>query len=245
MEAGTLNCPECGAAVAQDSTQCQYCHALLQTVACPKCLGMMFAGTKFCPHCGARAQAIAEGPNTTRVCPRCQVKLTDIQVADTPLEECTRCGGLWVDVSNFEHICSNAESQQAATGLRLPPPVEMDPRVHYLKCPTCANLMNRMNYASRSGIIINACRAHGVWLDRDEIRQIIEFIRAGGLDHARKIEKVELDDARRAEEFQPVEPMVPMLGESLRDTIKSEDRVPLLRGIASLANHFLGDHDPS
>jgi hypothetical protein len=38
--------------------------------------------------------------------------------------------------------------------------------------------------------------------------------------------------------------MVPMLGESLRDTIKSEDRVPLLRGIASLASHFLGDRDP-
>jgi hypothetical protein len=49
---------------------------------------------------------------------------------------------------------------------------------------------------------------------------------------------------RQWRESQAFEPMVSMLGESLRDTIKSEDRVPLLRGIASLANHFLGDHDP-
>ena len=244
MEAGEMNCPNCGAAVAADSTQCQYCHVLLQTVACPKCLGMMFAGTKFCPHCGARAQAVAEGAGTTHLCPRCQVKLHEVQVAGTPLEECTRCGGLWVDVSNFEHICSNAESQEAATGLRLPPPVALDPTVRYLKCPTCSNLMNRMNYASRSGIVINSCRAHGVWLDRDEIRQIIEFIRAGGLEHARQMEKIELEDARRAAEFQPAQPMVPMLNESIRESFPYEDHVCLLHGIASLANHFLGERDP-
>jgi Zn-finger nucleic acid-binding protein len=241
MEAGTLNCPECGAAVSKDSAQCQYCHALLQTVACPKCMGMMFAGTKFCPHCGARAETIAQGQATKRLCPRCHVALTDVQVASTPLDECTHCGGLWIDVANFEHICSDTEASQAATGLQLPPPVPLDPHVRYLPCPQCTNLMSRMNYAGRSGVVINVCRPHGIWLDRNAMRQIIEFIRAGGLDRARKIETEELQEARQRSSFQPVEPGVPMLSDTFHDSFNSDDRVHLLRGIASLANHFLGE----
>ena len=244
MQAGTLNCPECGAAVSSDSTQCQYCHALLQTVACPKCMGMMFVGTKFCPHCGAPAQAIAQGQPSNLSCPRCNEKLTAVQIAATPLEECMHCGGLWIDVSNFEQICSNAEAQQAATGLRLPPPVAFDPSVRYLKCPQCANIMNRMNYAGRSGIIINICRAHGIWLDREEIRQIIEFIRGGGLDRARKVELEELQDARRtADEVSSIQPEIEGYGMNSLDMFSADEHAHLITGIASLANHFLGQRD--
>jgi len=152
-----------------------------------------------------------------------------------------RCGGIWIGVEHFEFLCSNAEAQQAATGLRLPPPVPLDPHVRYLKCPQCMSLMNRMNYASRSGIIISVCRPHGIWLDRDRMLQIIEFIRAGGLDRARRIETEELKEAQSSADFQPVEPLVAMENIPYRESINSDDRVHLLRGIASLANHFLGE----
>ncbi len=244
MQAGTLNCPNCGSAVSSDSTQCQYCHALLQTVACPKCLGMMFAGSKFCPHCGAVAQNIAQGQATTHSCPRCNEKLTAVEVATTPLEECMRCGGLWIDVSNFEHICSTAEAQQAATGLRVPPPVAFDPSVRYLKCPQCGNIMNRMNYAGRSGIIINVCGRHGIWLDREEIRQIIEFIRGGGLDKARNIELQELQDARReADAVSSIQPEIEGYGMASIDNFSADEHAHLVTGLASLANHFLGQRN--
>jgi len=241
MEAGTLVCPQCGAAVSQDSTQCEYCHALLQTVACPKCMGMMFAGTKYCPHCAVLAETIEQGPNATKLCPRCRTTLEDVKVAETPLEECTRCGGLWVDVKSFEHICSSADAQQAATGLMLPPPVPIDPNVRYLKCPQCASMMNRVNYAVRSGIVVNICRAHGVWLDRDEMRHIVEFIRAGGLDRARDKEKEELDEARReaTDSIEPVE-SGELTSSLFRNSFNSDERYQLLRGISSLSNHFLG-----
>src|SRR5437660_7609954 len=55
MEAQTLNCPNCGAAISSDAPQCQYCESKLATVACPSCFGMMFLGSKHCPHCGATA----------------------------------------------------------------------------------------------------------------------------------------------------------------------------------------------
>lgn len=242
MEAGTLICPQCGAPVSETSTQCDHCHAVLQTVACPHCMGMMFVGTKFCPHCGTRAVAVQQGAGSSRPCPRCHVPLADVQVAKTPLEECTRCGGLWIDVSSFEFICSNAEARQAATGLLVPSPVPLDPTVRYLKCPQCQNLMNRMNYASRSGIVINICRAHGVWLDRNEMRQIVEFISAGGLDRARRVETEELQEARRADTSSIDDYQSGVLTNAglFHNAFNADERYQLLTGIASVANHFLG-----
>jgi Zn-finger nucleic acid-binding protein len=240
MQAGILNCPCCGAAVSVDLPQCQYCHALLQTVACPKCMGMMFLGSKFCPHCGARTEEITPGPNSNRTCPRCSLPLEDVKVTDTPLEECMHCGGIWIDITEFEFLCSNAEAQQAATGLRIPPPVPTDPKVRYLKCPQCANLMNRMNYAGCSGIVINVCGAHGIWLDRDRMRQIIEFIRTGSLDRARSVENQNLERARHISTVQYTQPVFEPENLPFNAAISSDDRIHLLRGLASLANHFLG-----
>ena len=199
MEATSFNCPSCGAAVAKDASECQYCHTLLQTVACPKCLGLMFAGTKFCPHCGVAVEKLGNILPAGAACPRCKAVLKRIVVNATPLDECTSCGGMWVSIGAFDHICSDEASQTAATGLQLPPPHPVDMRVHYISCPQCGKLMSRLNYGGGSGVIINVCRSHGIWLDRDELREIIDFIRAGGLDRMRVREHEHLESQRRME----------------------------------------------
>jgi Zn-finger nucleic acid-binding protein len=239
MDAGTLNCPSCGAVVSKDAVQCEYCHAQLETVACPKCLGMMFVGTKFCPHCGAAAQAVAQGTPTKRDCPRCSEALTAVEVAKMPLEECMRCGGLWVDVATFDRICADSEAQAAASGMQLPPaPAGMrDAKVHYLKCPQCQNLMNRKNYAEHSGIILNVCRAHGVWLDRDEIREIIEFVRAGGLDRARQ---AEIEELQRTRSSLAAHNSLDLVGNSYSDLTTGQTG-HLLAGLAAATNLLFGN----
>jgi Zn-finger nucleic acid-binding protein len=121
--------------------------------------------------------------------------------------------------------------------------VPADPKVHYLPCPQCGKLMSRMNYAVRSGVIMDVCRTHGIWLDRDEIREIIEFIRSGGLDRARRIEKEELEEARKNISFEPANPVGPIHYGGLHESLDSDERVHLLHGIAALANQFLGDRD--
>ena len=241
MEAGSINCPQCGAAVAQDATQCQYCHALLETHACPKCMGMMFVGTKFCPHCGALAQQIAVGGTAKRRCPQCKVDLIDVMVARTPLEECAHCGGLWVDTKSFDTLVSDAEAQTAALGLNLPPPVEMSTQMRYLRCPQCGELMSRKNYADRSGVVIDICRPHGIWLDRDEIRRIIAFIRSGGLDRARKIETEQLQHERMMIEHERETPS--MSDVTFQGSIGHHANVDLaadlIGGLASVVLHLI------
>ena len=58
--------------------------------------------------------------------------------------------------------------------------------------------MNRVNYARRSGVVLDVCKAHGLWFDQDELRRVLAFIASGGLDRAREREIEELKEAKRA-----------------------------------------------
>jgi len=57
--------------------------------------------------------------------------------------------------------------------------------------------MNRVNFANCSHVVVDVCKQHGTWFDRDELRRIVEFIRAGGLESARAREMAELEERRR------------------------------------------------
>jgi Zn-finger nucleic acid-binding protein len=200
-----LMCPNCGAAAAPDAVRCGYCDVQLQTVACPSCLGMIFRGAEHCSHCGARTFA---GPATddppaqtegAHACPRCRGALTVSAIGSAILEGCGACGGVWVDAQSFQQICQSREQQAAYVGAGSPlaapslgAAAEHD-SVQYVKCPMCGQLMNRMNFARHSGVIVDVCKRHGTWFDRDELRRIVEFIRAGGLDAAREKERQDLE----------------------------------------------------
>jgi hypothetical protein len=57
--------------------------------------------------------------------------------------------------------------------------------------------MNRINFARCSGVIVDVCKGHGTWFDKQELTRIIEFIRDGGLEASRMKEKGQLEEERR------------------------------------------------
>lgn len=201
MQAETLNCPMCGAATETNAPACQYCGARLATVACGSCFGMMFIGSKHCPRCGAAATDRSQGQLPSRKCPRCKIDMLSITIGSTAVRECSECLGLWLDVPSFEKICADREEQAAVLGNASPEPTHAvidDPkRISYAPCPECSQLMNRINFARCSGVIVDICKGHGTWFDRDELSRIVEFIRAGGLEASRSREKAELEEERR------------------------------------------------
>src|SRR6476469_7121919 len=171
-EAGTLNCPMCGAAAQSDATKCEHCGARLATVACPSCFGMIFEGSRFCPLCGARADRAAV-ESSGLPCPKCEVELQKVIVGKAVLCECAKCEGLWLDILSFEEICTDREQQAALLGIAvvLPPPPPPD-KVRYIKCPKCLEMMQRQNFAGCSGVVIDTCRTHGAWFDAKELQRI-------------------------------------------------------------------------
>ena len=200
MNVETLNCPMCGAATSTDALRCLYCESLLATISCPVCFGVMFFGSKHCPRCGAAADR-HEGVNKSAwKCPRCQVEMQSVVIGQESVLECGTCFGLWLDVPSFEKICADREQQAAVLGTASPAPstaVRKDSRVKYVPCPECLQLMNRVNFAHCSGVIVDLCKKHGIWFDLDELSHIVEFIRAGGLKASRSKEKAELEEERR------------------------------------------------
>jgi Zn-finger nucleic acid-binding protein len=199
MQPEALNCPNCGAAVASDRTQCEFCKSRLKTVACPSCLGLMFLGNKFCGHCGEAATEIeVVQDEKAGECPRCKRPMESLAIDAIPVRECTRCGGIWTGAETFESICADKEKQSAVLSFISCHPAEIrdQPPISYVPCPDCKQLMNRSNFARSSGVIIDLCKQHGVWFDADELPKLIAFIDKGGLARSREKEKIALEEER-------------------------------------------------
>ena len=203
MEARVLRCSACGASVPPDAPQCPYCQAQLATVACPACFALVPLTATHCPACGAAVQARPQGTPDGAPCPACAKPLGRAKVGELEVGECLACGGLWLEREAFEGLAASRESQGAVLGA-LPgqtPKADLPGSplvVQYRPCPRCAQRMNRVNYAKRSGVVLDVCKDHGLWFDRDELRRVLLFIQEGGLDRSRERDLEELKEAQRA-----------------------------------------------
>ncbi len=125
-------------------------------------------------------------------------------VGDTLLDECPNCHGCWLDKAGVDRLVRERRqvSTQAVLGmggparsenLPLNPPGRM-----YVKCPECETIMNRTNFAKRSGILIDTCRGHGTWFDADELTRIVEFVMNGGIEATNEAQMQQVkEEARR------------------------------------------------
>lgn len=183
--ARSLQCPNCGGPVSPNNNHCTFCETELAVLNCPKCFTLQFLGTKFCSDCGTELNKPARAENQKAFdCPRCEVPMTTKQYQKGAVEHCEKCGGLWLDHQIFEQTIEQTRKKQALS-LQAGKPTEHsvynNHPVNYLPCPECQTLMHRRNFAQRSGIIVDVCSSHGVWLDHKELSAILNFIRSGGL----------------------------------------------------------------
>jgi Zn-finger nucleic acid-binding protein len=101
---------------------------------------------------------------------------------------CDTCNGLWVDAATLQRLVSERLKPSPMLGTGIAGPAQTHVKleaVAYAPCPICKSLMNRVNFAHTSGVIVDVCTSHGTWFDADELRRVLEFISAGGLEAAR------------------------------------------------------------
>jgi len=194
LAAGALTCTNCGGAVSVSDEACAYCQARIseadrrKTTLCPACFTRIEDDSKHCRACSLpiKPQALAPLP-VERDCPRCASKLRvrSLEVAD--VTECCKCLGMWLSPDTFRVVTSNAQ-RGAAGNLQFAGQKQRTSLVErgletvkYIPCLTCGELMQRRQYqwAERStGVVIDVCRGHGLWLDHDELERIVEHIAA-------------------------------------------------------------------
>ena len=160
----------------------------------------MFAGSRFCASCGAEVVRERVEEEKPLKCPRCREDMQALQLGGTFAHECAQCGGLWLDPDSLQQL---ANAREEITGVvsvlsaRVPRSTSPPDVVRYVPCPRCEKLMNRSNFARSSGVVLDVCKAHGVWLDRGELQRVLGFIESGGLTVARERERQELIEEQR------------------------------------------------
>jgi Zn-finger nucleic acid-binding protein len=200
MSEPALRCPGCGAPAAADAASCDYCGSALATVTCASCFAPMFAGSRFCARCGAEAaRELIEDASPLR-CPRCREAMQALRLGDTAARECAACGGLWLDPQSLQRLSDGREARAdvlSVLGARVPTATTPLDVVRYVPCPQCGTLMNRKNFAQSSGVVLDVCANHGVWLDRGELERVLGFVSGGGLARARAREQQRLVEEQR------------------------------------------------
>jgi Zn-finger nucleic acid-binding protein len=160
--------------------------------------------------------------------------LRPVRFGGADMYVCDSCNGLWVDPATLQHLVQDRlkPAPLVGTGIAAPAPshVQLE-HVQYAPCPICKTLMNRINFAHASGVIVDVCTNHGTWFDADELRRVIEFIRAGGVDASRKqeIEKLGAEVRRlRAERERPMGPRTPTGGNVVTSGARNVDLLSVL-----------------
>ncbi|MBK7877447.1 MAG: zinc ribbon domain-containing protein [Planctomycetes bacterium] len=213
-----FRCDQCGAALPAEGRQCSYCSSEITleerglSGVCPQCSARLTANARFCMECGIAIQvqrltALKEGV----ACPRCRGALRVRELGTRSAIECGSCAGLWLAPAIFEDLCRHAEEagvvESALGGLPGATAANSASSLAYIPCLACGELMLRKNFGESSGVVIDLCKHHGVWLDHREIDRILAFVRKGGLVRARQREVARLDRAaerRRASDAPPV-----------------------------------------
>ncbi len=237
MEAGTLHCQSCGAAVGENDLRCPYCSSQLATVACPHCMGTVSINARHCSRCGAEIRRDVE-THTDLTCPGCKAKLFASAVGDAQLDQCHTCGGVWVAQAAFEKIAGDREERGGVLGAlpgEAPHGVIQAEEIRYRPCPCCGKFMNRTNYGRTSGAILDVCKDHGLWFDRDELRRVLQFIEAGGLDKSRQRELQELEDKRRQVVVADIPAHSPWIDEPVRSPLGESVLEQVVRGLFGLS----------
>ena len=111
-------------------------------------------------------------------CPRCHKALARASVHDELVDACQHCDGLFVPHDVLARMVKAAHATESPNEEPRP---ALDRDVRYLGCPRCGETMQRMNFGTRSGIIVDVCRAHGTWFDRGEIEAVLDYVSNGGL----------------------------------------------------------------
>ena len=144
-----------------------------------------------------------EKPESGRICPRCHkpLQVIDLRLGEKfYIERCEDCLGLFFDPGELEALLDKAVTNVHEIDRQRLDEIQNVKRsseypLSYIDCPVCNKLMNRINFGSRSGVIADKCRDHGLWLDGGELRQILEWVKAGGdLYHQQKqLENAQLE----------------------------------------------------
>ena len=161
-------------------------------------------------YCGGEPRPVDNSAPLT--CPGCGERMQVLEKRGLAIDVCPGCSGTWYDRGELEtHLeteqgpvpAPTRERSEGGVGFR----VELGgDDVVYRRCPRCQSPMMRRNHLGSSGIIVDECGTHGMYLDAGELDHIRWFLANGGPEHVAKLEAEEERSRqfrKRMEKLQP------------------------------------------
>ena len=111
-------------------------------------------------------------------CPICSTPLRSDTHEGVPHLSC-RQHGRWFEYDALRTVVVVPEidrpDTEEAMALSQHGPVDMSviaDAQHERACPHCGQPMTKLNYAYQSGVVVDACADHGIWLDTGEMHHL-------------------------------------------------------------------------
>ncbi len=181
---------------------------------CINCSAPLPADTCRCSYCGTRNDMDFSAVNrftfdhqpSRRQCPDCSIPLQTVRLDSGggifAIERCERCFGLFFDVGEVQAFLEASTSPAFSINIREIANIneeraKRERQVRYKQCPECGVLMNRVNFAAMSGVVVDQCKVHGMWLDNGELIHLMEWKKSGGQLLAEKKEKMAQQERHR------------------------------------------------
>ena len=187
-DASSLHCPNCGAVADSDARPLPVLPAPAGDGQLPVLFRADVRRRGVLPEVRRGASARGAEDDTAVKCPACRNELQ--RVDDRVDGRCsnaapaTACG--WTPTSSSgcarTGVAGGRAAPPLAAGNRRSTPAD---RVRYRPCLRCDKMMNRVNFGTLSGAVVDVCKGHGTFLDAGELHQIVAFIQGGGLERAR------------------------------------------------------------
>jgi Zn-finger nucleic acid-binding protein len=150
-----------------------------------------------CSYCGQRNAVNLRSLSAKKLitedelaCPICDTSLErmDIGLREIMIvHSCDDCDGLFLKCEDLKKTIDAQGEGVTRINPKLLRFVLDNPRHEkqvkkrfYRKCPYCDHMMDRVNYKAVSGVIIDKCHQHGVWLDAGELQQLFDWKKVGG-----------------------------------------------------------------
>jgi hypothetical protein len=194
-EARVYQCPVCGAFAQDRERSCRHCSTLLATLRCGQCFALNFPDDLHCSGCGHELGLAPLGETSPLACPDCRQPLEAFSAASGTLHACQRCGAQLVSHALLRELLETREvlGRAVTSVVDAPRGNPLTSPVRYRPCPACSQLMNRKNFGTTSGIIVDVCSLHGSFFDAGELPRVLQFVRRGGLQRAKALEQQRAD----------------------------------------------------
>lgn len=110
-------------------------------------------------------------------CPKCKTNLKTREIQGVEMNECEKCEGIWFEKDELKKVKDHTDSDLNWMDFEIWKHQDrFKAKETKYDCPNCSSAMDVLDYDSTKVEIDYCSNCHGVWLDKNELENIINSL---------------------------------------------------------------------